>query len=180
MKKVMFGLCALMMCFFIAACGGNNDKEKGDNDEKDLKALIDELKNAKDWDEDRFVEFFNDFLDAEQCFLETNPSAEEISEFNKLTIELGDILSDLEGEQQEAMNKAESILRDDRDFQNKQGKIIKLWEETMKKVGSIESEPVEEEMNDSLRNVYDDYYDEYDDLAPITMDSAYYEDEIKH
>ena len=142
MRKVMFGLCTLMICFFVAACGGNSSKADNDENEekecKDTKTLIKELKNAKNWDEARFVEFFYDILDANKSFLETNPSAEEINDFYNLAQELINALIDLGDEHKEALNKALDTISKDEDYQKKGKEIGALWEEVSKKMSSAE------------------------------------------
>ena len=54
MKKVMLGLCALVMCFFMAACSGEKSGAAK------MEALVEELQNSKDWDADKWEAFLTD------------------------------------------------------------------------------------------------------------------------
>lgn len=166
MKKVMFGLCTLMMCFFIAACGGNSNKgENDENDEedsKDLKALTEELENAKDWDADKFEEFYMELMDACIDYLENKLEDEDFNDINKPFLEIDKGIDKLSDNDKKTLNEVLIKLDNDKNYQNKVKEFSELLEKVTKKsLGYEDVKPVDEEMNDSLRDVYDDYNDEY-------------------
>lgn len=171
MKKVMFGLCTLMMCFFIAACGGNNGgKEENDEKEvKELKELIKELENAKDWDVAKFEKFYFELVDNNIEFLKTSPTAEELDVFNDQIDELEEAFDNLSEKDKETKMEAIEKLNKNDKFQKKAIKMHELLEKANNKAygpadwDSADLEPVKE-MSDSLAKDYYDYdYEEYPD-----------------
>ena len=75
MKKLVFGLCALFMCFMFASCGGSpTDK---------IKSLTKEIeKNGNDWtDPDQWDEVIKEGFNCIIEFVESDPSDKEFEEF---------------------------------------------------------------------------------------------------
>ena len=156
----MFGLCALMMCFFIAACGGkggDNDKEKEEKaDGKDLKSIVAELKNANDWDAAKFESFFKNLVKAEIDFLKGDPSADELKEYDELGNDFMSYMNNLSGDVKDECQKAIMNLSKDDKFLELNEELEKLESEVRAKIdGETTATPVEEEVTDST------YYEEY-------------------
>lgn len=165
MKKVMYGLCALMMCAMFAACGSKDGKDKDakDGDEKGgnkIEALTEDLKNAKDWDSDQFQKFFNDYLDAQIEFLMAEPTEEGYKEFEKINDDFEKAMNDLDEDTQKTFGMAVLGMMTDEKFEKKvkeMEKLAKKWEEKFgKKMEDEDSEDANEEL----------YPDEDEDLFP--------------
>ena len=80
MKKVLFGLCALMMCCFMTSCSTDYVAKA-----KDIVAEIE--KNGNDWDADKWESTMEDAIKNEIAFYKSEPSKEAIDEYEKIKIE---------------------------------------------------------------------------------------------
>jgi hypothetical protein len=80
MKKVIFGLLALMMCCFMTSCSTDYVQKA-----KDIVADIE--KNGNDWDAEKWESVMEDAAKLEIAFYKSEPSKEAIEEYNKVKIE---------------------------------------------------------------------------------------------
>lgn len=158
----MFGLCALMMCFFVAACGGkggDSDKEKDEKDGQNLKSMVAELKNANDWDAAKFESFFKEVTQAEIDFLKDNPSEKELNEYDELADEFEKYIQSLDSDARKAFEIAVSHLIDDEKFIELNKELKDIESEVRSKFEGKIEKPLEE-IRDTTSEDYD-YYDEY-------------------
>ena len=80
MKKVLFGLCALMVCCFMSSCSTDYVGKA-----KDFVAEIE--KNGNDWDADKWESVMNDMFDLTLDFYKSSPTKEQYEEFSKIKLE---------------------------------------------------------------------------------------------
>ena len=80
MKKVIFGLCALMMCFFMTSCSTDYVQKV-----KDIAADIE--KNGNDWDAEKWESVMEEAVQNEIAFYKSGPSKEAIDEYEKVQFE---------------------------------------------------------------------------------------------
>lgn len=118
MKKMMMGLCALMMCFLMAACGEKTGISK-------MEALVEDVqKNGSSWDAAQWENFFKGMYSAQIEALravETEEDFNAIEDANEKATTVLDAIQDQVN--QEAITEAFQKLMADEDF-------MKLLEET--------------------------------------------------
>jgi len=80
MKKVIFGLLALMMCCFMTSCSTDYVQKA-----KDIVADIE--KNGNDWDAEKWESVMEDAVKLEIDFYKSEPSKEAMEEFDKVKLD---------------------------------------------------------------------------------------------
>lgn len=190
MKKLMFALCTLMMCFLMASC---NEKAKSSDDEKDDdtekvdkkkdkkkgKKMSDSTGNVKqilrnaanngaDWDVDEWKEWVVEAYDALEDFFYSNPSKEDYEQVMKMMNFADKLPDDAEMLLGKASNDLEEEDEDIQEQLNRIRKGIRKLEDKFYKEEEIEMEEFDDDYTDLLEESYPD------SVAEAYSDSAYY------
>jgi hypothetical protein len=115
MRKVLFGLSAILMCVLLASCGSPMSK---------LQSIIDDMaENGKEYDADKWESVIRDVADLQLAFWESEPTKAEIKEFDKLGKSFEKALSKVSKSKkaEKAFEKAYKALNKDKEFK----KLIK-------------------------------------------------------
>lgn len=148
MKNVMLGLCALMMCFFMAACSG----EKSGAEKMD--ALIEDLQqNCKDWDADKWEAFLTDLYTTQIEVLKGIQDENGYKEYEAIGEKLANALNAAELECDEnALSAAFMKLMTNEEFMKGIEEAEDLEAELDAKYApeKVETEEADEEVSDSL------------------------------
>ena len=102
MKKIIFGLGALMMLFVMSACSGGG-ASKIESLAKDVE------KNSEDWDTEKWVEVLKDAYQTGIDFYESEPKEKDFDKFEDAFEELDDAIrsSDSQNKFEKAIGKKE-------------------------------------------------------------------------
>ena len=119
MKKFIIGLCALMMLFMMASCGGAVGK---------IESLTKDVeKNSEDWDTEKWVSVLTDFYETSIEFLESEPSEKDFDKFDDAYSDFKDAVRDSDSNKKtKAINKKE--------IQKLDGKFRKAYSKAKKKI----------------------------------------------
>ena len=123
MRKVLFGLGAILMCVLLSSCGNPLSK---------LQSLADDMaENGKDWDEDQWESVLRDAAELELAFWESEPTKEEIKEYDKLDKVLSKAVKKAtkSKKSEKALEKAYKALMKDKEFKE----LLKDGEKAEKK-----------------------------------------------
>lgn len=145
MKKVMLGLCALVMCFFMAACGG----EKSGAEK--MEALIEDLQqNGKGWTAEQWETFLTDMYKTQIEVVKGIQDENGYKEYVALGEKVEAALNSIEAEADEtALSTAFMKLMTNEEFMKGIEEAENLEAELEAKYAPKEAEP-EEEVSDSL------------------------------
>ena len=103
MKKILFGLAALLMSVAICSCSNSSSSKDGDEgaDKKDAISALKDFakdikKNGNDWDEVKIKEVYKDMLNCVVDFYEGLPSKDEIKDFQRISDDIQGAISSLD------------------------------------------------------------------------------------
>ena len=146
MKKVMLGLCALVMCFFMAACGG----EKSGAEK--MEALIEDLQqNGKTWNAEQWETFLTDMYKTQIEVVKGIQDENGYKEYVALGEKVEAALNSIEAEADEtALSTAFMKLMTNEEFMKGIEEAENLEAELEAKYAPKEAEAEEEEVSDSL------------------------------
>ena len=118
MKKVMMGLCALMMCFLMTACGEKSGISK-------MEALVEDVqKNGSSWDATQWENFFKSMYSAQIEALKAVETEEDFKAIEDANEKATTVLDSIQDQvNQQAIQDAFQKLMADEEF-------MKLLEET--------------------------------------------------
>ena len=114
MRKVLFGLGTLLMCVLMASC----------NPISKLQSIVDDMvENGKEYDEDKWESVLRETAELQLSFWESEPSKDDIKEFDKLGKQFSKALSKAtkSKKSEKAFEKAYKALNKEKDFK----KLIK-------------------------------------------------------
>ena len=144
MKKVMLGLCALMMCFFMAACSGEKSGAAK------MEALIEELQSSKDWDANKWEAFLTDLYKTQIEVVKGIQDENGYKEYEALGEKIEAALNEAEKNCDEtALSTAFMKLMTNEEFMKGIEEAENLESELKAKYAPEEVEEVEEEVIDS-------------------------------
>lgn len=146
MKKHFVTLCSLIAVLLLLSCHSSSNKEKEEKEDPiaQLENIIDDLKDSDEkWDEDQWESFIRDIYDIELSFWESEPSNEEIEEFDKVERKLTNVIDHLSssGNSSEAILTALANLERELDFD----KLSKLEEKGRKAAKKADGDNDEDE-----------------------------------
>jgi len=146
MKKMMLGLCALVMCFFMAACGG----EKSGAEK--MEALIEDLQqNGKGWNAEQWETFLTDMYKTQIEVVKGIQDENGYKEYVALGEKVEAALNSIEAEADEtALSTAFMKLMTNEEFMKGIEEAENLEAELEAKYAPKEAEAEEEEVSDSL------------------------------
>lgn len=150
MRKVLFSLGTILMCVLLASCGKPMDK---------LQSMVDDLtENGKDWDADQWETFIRDVTDQELAFWESEPTKEEIKEFDKLGKSFKKAINKVTKNKkaEKAFEKAIKALDKDDDFEELNKRMNKA-EKKARKAASKNNKDDDEDDSDEDEDEDDDY-----------------------
>ena len=126
MKKLLFGLSAILLCFMMASC--NNDPiSKLKSISKDIEKNGNDWTDAEKWDE-VMTEAFNTIIE----FADSDPSKEELEEFSETIEELETAIDEIDDKKaKKALDKAKDKF--DKDLFKEERKAIKKLKKLSKK-----------------------------------------------
>ena len=126
MKKVMMGLCALMMCFLMTACGEKSGISK-------MEALVEDVqKNGSSWDAAQWENFFKGMYAAQLEAMKAVETAEDFKAIEDANEKATTVLDSIQDQvNQQAIQDAFQKLMADEEF-------MKLLEETENLVMQLE------------------------------------------
>lgn len=128
MKRMMFGLMAILMGVMLAACGGKNGEEGVKGSINDLKSLFEDVKkNGSSWSVEEWENYYKDYFDALEAFFENDVTKEEYNEVKDLEHDA------FHGLHSEARKMAIKNLNKDEDIEKQQQRIEKRIHELRKK-----------------------------------------------
>ena len=126
MKKLVFGLCALLMCLMITSCGDNSTGKNEDKDKKGTEKVETPTskfmslaknveKNGNNWtDAEQWVEVMVEYANCMIEFSESNPTKEEYEDFRSAYKDLSYGFSKIDNsEAKKAMDKADEIFTEE-------------------------------------------------------------------
>ena len=127
MKRLLFGLSTLLICFLLTACGGPADK---------MKSIVEDMiENGNEWTDDD--QWYSVLKDAAQCFIEfskSNPDKESFTQFMEYYANMNDAMIGFDNnEARNACRKAQKRLEEDSDFQKKLNIAMDKMEELEEK-----------------------------------------------
>lgn len=144
MKKVMLGLCALVMCFFMAACSGEKSGAAK------MEALIEELQSSKDWDANKWEAFLTDLYKTQIEVVKGIQDENGYKEYEALGEKIEAALNEAEKNCDEtALSTAFMKLMTNEEFMKGIEEAENLESELKAKYAPEEVEEVEEEVIDS-------------------------------
>lgn len=144
MKKVMLGLCALVMCFFMAACSGEKSGAAK------MEALIEELQSSKDWDANKWEAFLTDLYKTQIEVVKGIQDENGYKEYEALGEKIEAALNEAEKNCDEtALSTAFMKLMTNEEFMKGIEEAENLESELKTKYAPEEVEEVEEEVIDS-------------------------------
>lgn len=145
MRKVLFGLSAILMCVLLASCGNPMSR---------LESIVDDMaENGKEYDSDKWESVLRDVADLQLAFWESEPSSADIKEFDKLGKSFEKALTKAikSKKSEKAFEKAYKALNKEKEFK----KLIKDGEKAetkarkaAKKADKDEDEEDEEDEED--------------------------------
>jgi len=127
MKRLLFGLSTLLICFLLTACGSPADK---------MKSIVEDMiENGNEWTDDD--QWYSVLKDAAQCFIEfskSNPDKESFTQFMEYYANMNDAMIGFDNnEARNACRKAQKRLEEDSDFQKKLNIAMDKMEELEEK-----------------------------------------------
>ncbi|MBR1449631.1 MAG: hypothetical protein IJ588_12915 [Prevotella sp.] len=139
MKKIAFGLMAIMACLLMTACG-NNESEKVET------MIVDIQENGRNWDADKLTSFFKELGKTQLECLKDVDDAEEYKKYIDLFDRAYSVIENLEKEYDgEVFDEALSNLMYDDEFQSWMEEIGRMDDRLMEKYASelyeMEEEP---------------------------------------
>ena len=156
MKKVLFGLSALLMCLMMTSCGDPIAKIEG---------LIEDIKaDGKNWDVDQWENAMRDLADYHLAFWESEPTKAEIKAFDKLAdkFEKAAVKATKSKKAQKAAEKAYKHLDKDKEFKALTKRIDKL-EKKARRAANKRNRDDGDDDDDEDDDDDDDSYDSDDD-----------------
>jgi hypothetical protein len=147
MRKVLFGLSAILMCVLLASCGNPMSR---------LESIVDDMtENGKEYDSDQWESVLRDVADLQLSFWESEPSSADIKEFDKLGRSFEKAIDKAMKSKKslKAFEKAYKALDKDKEFK----KLIKDGEKAEKKARKAAKKSAKDEEDD------EDEEDEEDD-----------------
>ena len=138
MKKIIYCLGTLLVTMLMASCGNHLNK---------LQSMADDLaENGKDWDADQWESFMRDVTDVQMAFFESEPTQEDIKEYDKIGKSFKKALGKaLKGKKAEkAYEKAMKALSKDDEFE-KLEKSAKKAEDRARKAAKKKAKKAKDE-----------------------------------
>ena len=140
----MLGLCALVMCFFMAACSGEKSGAAK------MEALIEELQSSKDWDANKWEAFLTDLYKTQIEVVKGIQDENGYKEYEALGEKIEAALNEAEKNCDEtALSTAFMKLMTNEEFMKGIEEAENLESELKAKYAPEEVEEVEEEVIDS-------------------------------
>lgn len=136
MKRMMFGLMAILMGVMLAACGGKDGGKDGEGDAKeskgDVKSLFNDVKeNGEKWSSEEWETFMKDYYDAVEALLEQDITEDEWNDIREMQYDVFDQLSiDAEKTYKRAFDR---LYKENKDFGEQNERIDKKLRELRKK-----------------------------------------------
>lgn len=149
MKKLVFGVCALFICFMMASCAGSPISK--------LKSITEDIeKNGNDWtDVEKWDEVLTEAANCVIAFAESDPSKEEIEEFVDVNDDLDSATRDIDDE------KAEKALHKAQDkFEKNHKDLYKDLEKALKKIRKMTKKYEKDDDDDDSGDEDDEYNDD--------------------
>lgn len=153
MKKIIYCFTALFVTMLMASCGNHLAK---------LESLVDDLaENGKEWDADQWETFMRDVYDVQLAFFESEPTKEDLKEFDKIGKSFDKALTKaIKGKKaQKAFEKAAKALDKDRDFK----KLVKQAEKAEKAARKAAKKSAKKDSDDDEDEDEDEDYDSDED-----------------
>lgn len=129
MKKMIFGLCALLACFVMSSCGGSPESKI-----KDIEGLTEKAKDCKSASE--AVDIMTDFMEASIDFYKGDPTVEQAAEYAKKASAFEEAFAKaamgLDKEELEKLEKDKSAEEKVEKLQKEFKKVVEEWEKKHK------------------------------------------------
>lgn len=134
MKKVLLFIGALLICILVNGCG----KSKVDGDVEDLldkeaESTQNMIEHCAEWSVEDWMSYMNNANDLALEFWESDPSVDDIEEFDKLMKEHSKALDDIGEDAFYNMKIARNRLNDDDNFLKTMAKIKKTARKVRRK-----------------------------------------------
>lgn len=127
MKKMVFGLSALLFVFLFASCGNPT--------ERIIKLTEDIENNGDDWeDQDKWEGVLKDYINACCDFADTDPTEEEVDDYDDACKDFWSAYNGVDGKKvKKARDKAAKAVEKDKDLKKKVKAADKKMEKIRKK-----------------------------------------------